>query len=274
MSSFRLNSDVIKKIYEKIIKFKPEFLYAYPSNCYSLGKLMEKNKLNYRFKGIFCSSEKLFDFQREFIEDFFNCRIISWYGHSEYCVLAGECEKSNYYHVFPEYGYTEFIKAGNNKNMFEIVATGFNNYVMPFIRYKTGDFAVLTDEKCRCGRNYKLIKEIIGREQDYIITKNKQKISLTALIFGQHYEAFSMIERLQLIQEGIGTVTFIIKSVDDKYNDKIKHELSKKIFDMIGKELNVYVNFDSSFRTSRTGKIPFFIQELKEKLIETNNPEL
>lgn len=85
--------------------------------------------------------------------------MFGWYGHSEYQILAGECEYSNKLHVYPQYGYTELIPTGkkhiNGKDIFEIVATGFNNYYMPILRYRTQDYATLADnQKCKCGRNY------------------------------------------------------------------------------------------------------------------------
>ena len=40
-----------------------------------------------------------------------------------------------------------------------IVATGFNNYAMLFIKYKTGDIAVLSYHNCNCERNYPLLNK-------------------------------------------------------------------------------------------------------------------
>jgi phenylacetate-CoA ligase len=60
----------------------------------------------------------------------------AFYGHSERCVIAEEKIPARY--IFdPYYGYTEQIKMEGNKYL--IVGTGFLNYVMPFIRYKTDD---------------------------------------------------------------------------------------------------------------------------------------
>lgn len=265
ISSFKLNESNIDKIYALIKKFKPKFLHSYPSNCYLLAKLMEKRKYYYNFKGIFCGSEKLYDFQRELIEKFFNCRIISWYGHSEYCILAGECECSNYYHIFPEYGYVEFRKVNkriNNNDIYEIIATGFNNYAMPFIRYRTGDYAILTNKQCNCGRNYRLIKEIIGRDQDYVICKDKTAVSVTALIFGQHFKMFSKVKRFQLLQEEEGILKFVIDPIDKEYCNEIRYELYSKIGEMTRNNLEILIYFNKNFIVTNSGKIPFLIQRL------------
>ena len=157
-----------------IKKFDPDFIQAYPSSISVVSDYIIENKLNFRWKNlkaIICASENIYDFQRFKIEQAFGVRVYSFYGHSEKACIGGECEKSNYYHLQREYGYTE-LNATKEDEVSEIVATGFNNYAMPFIRYKTCDMAINTNEACSCGRNYKLIKRVEGRKQDYFIDKN------------------------------------------------------------------------------------------------------
>ena len=60
-------------------------------------------------RAILCGSENIYKPQRRLLKDVFKGRVYSWYGHSEQVSLAGECEKSSYYHIFPEYGITELI---------------------------------------------------------------------------------------------------------------------------------------------------------------------
>ena len=63
----------------------------------------------------------------------------------------------------------------------EIIATGFNNNAIPFIRYKTGDVAAYTTkESCPCRRNFPLLKKISGRTQDYFVDRNNSLITFIA----------------------------------------------------------------------------------------------
>ena len=71
---------------------------------------------------------------------------------------------------------------------------------MPFIRYRTGDLATFSSNTCQCGRNYTLFDDIEGRNYEYVFTKDGRKISLTGLIFGQHFNAFRKIDKMQLLQ--------------------------------------------------------------------------
>src|SRR5690606_36984109 len=82
-----------------------------------------------------------------------------------------------------------------------IIATGFDNSVMPFIRYDTGDLGILSQEtNCKCGFIGKSLSKLEGRVQDYIILKDNTRISLTALYAGQHLEIFRKIRDIQIIQ--------------------------------------------------------------------------
>ena len=75
------------------------------------------------------------------------------------------------------------MTAGSDEaeKLYEIVATTFNNWTMPFIRYKTNDYAILTDGACKCGRNFPLIKEVVGRAQEFLVDKDENLISASAL---------------------------------------------------------------------------------------------
>ena len=186
LSSYHLTDENMPKYIQKIKKFKPDFIQAYPSAITILAKFMKENDIKPfpTIKAILCGSENLYSWQRELLEDVFQCRVYSWYGHAEQAVLAGECEKNTYYHIFPEYGFVEIIgndgKPVTDENeMGEIVATGFNNFAMPFIRYRTMDLAVCSNSKCSCGRNYALLKRVEGRLQEFILSKTGNLMPLT-----------------------------------------------------------------------------------------------
>ena len=186
LSSFQMTDKNLPIYIRKIRKLKPTFIVAYPSAITNLAKYMNKNEIKSfpSVKMIICSGETIYDWQRELLERTFNCRVNALYIHSENSVFATTCAHSDNYHVYPEYGIVELIhkdgrpvtKEGERG---EIVVTGFNNYIFPFIRYRTGDIGVLTHQKCKCGRNYLLLKRIEGRLQDFIVSKKKRCIPLT-----------------------------------------------------------------------------------------------
>lgn len=270
MSSYHISDETWPLYVDKIREFKPAFIQAYPSVISILARFMRENNISHfpTIKAILCGSENLYPSQRKILEEVFRCRVYSWYGHTELAVLAGECEKNTNYHIFSEYGIVELVDKNSepltceDDDMGEIIATGFNNYVMPFIRYRTTDLAVPSIVKCECGRNYPLLKKIEGRLQELIVTKDKRFITLTALIFAQHFEAFSKVKTMQLVQEKEGEIIVnIVKNSTYSYEDE--KEILKKMQLAVGRDsLQISFNYIDEIQRSKSGKHLFLIQKL------------
>ena len=269
LSSYHLTENNILKYIKMSENFQPDFIQAYPSSIGIISDFLLHNNIKLKLdnlKAILCGSENIYNFQRKKIEKIFKKRVYSWYGHTEKCCLAGECEKSNYYHLQSEYGYTEIINKNgrdvtSDDEIGEIVATGFNNYSTPFIRYKTGDLAINTNGTCRCGRNYKLIKRVEGRKQDLLITSKGYYIIADMVIGSTHDDIFDNVAQLQFYQEKPGTCEFrIIKKnsytqEDEKY---IYSELKKKL----GADIQLKIKYVNEIPRTKSGKYRFLIQKL------------
>jgi len=268
LSSYHMTDETLPNYIVKVREFKPDFIQAYPSAITILARFMKENNIEPfpSVKALLCGSENLYPWQRELLEEVFQCRVYSWYGHSEQVVLAGECEKSIYYHIFPEYGFVELI-ADNGKpvtedgKMGEIVATGLNNFACPLIRYRTMDLAVPANGKCECGRNYPLIKRVEGRLQELIVTRDKRLITLTALIFAQHFEAFSKVKEMQLVQEREGDL--VVKIVRfPQYAHSDEREILSKMQRCVGDGLDINFAYVDHIPRTRSGKYRFLIQKV------------
>jgi len=231
-SPFKLSKLTIDKYIEKITKFNPQYLNGYVSCLYFFAKLIQENnlksKLKLKLKGIFLISENIDNDQRNFLEDFFEVKSTTFYGHSERCVIAEETIK-DYYKISPFYGYSELIEQANG---YEIVSTGFLNYTMPLIRYKTGDI---------CKKNNELIS-IHGRwnVDDYLVGKNDEKIFHSALNF--HSLILKNITNYQFIQTEKGQCELLLivnKEFELSELDFIKKEISKKMKGIIDFNIKV-----------------------------------
>jgi phenylacetate-CoA ligase len=214
---------------------------------------------------ILCGSERLYPWQRKFLEEVFQCKTYSWYGHTEKAVLAGECEQSTNYHIFPEYGYTEFISRNNNpltgeNEVGEVVATGFNNYAMPLIRYRTGDLATLANQPCSCGRNYPLLKKIEGRVLDFILSKSHRLIPLN-IVYYDSIEKDISIKQFQFYQEKPGEVTLrIIKK--QPYATKLTNTIIREMQKGLEGEVTFSIEYVENIQISKRGKSSLLIQKL------------
>ncbi|MDG3547076.1 phenylacetate--CoA ligase family protein [Methanobacterium formicicum] len=264
MSPFHLSDENLLNYIKKIKKFGPKFIHGYPSAISILADYLErKNEQIPGIRAILAVSENIYPWQRDKIEKTFNARLFSFYGQSERVIFASECEKNDQYHVYPEYGFTEIVDKNNvhtDKNG-GLVGTSFLNYYMPFIRYKTGDHAQFDIDKCVCGRNHRIIKNLIGRwNQEMVIGKDNSLISVTAL--NLHSNILKNIHKYQFYQdtEGVLIVRIISKEKFDATNpEKIKESLNKKT----GSNLDILIEEVETIPLTKRGKHQMLIQKIK-----------
>lgn len=269
LSSYQLTRKNIRNYVNLLEKFNPDFIHCYPSSILLIANYIKENNITIKIpklKAILCVSENLRDEQREIISSAFQQRVYSFYGHSEHAAIAGECEKSKFYHIEPFYGYTEIIGSEDQKvteegERGEIISTSFLNYAMPLIRYKTNDIAIISSNVCECGRNHQLIKKLEGREQEYFITKDKEKVMLTG-----SYKLLSNIQDKiymgQFYQDSPGKV--LLKIIPKTtLSDEDQSDILKKFSSTYKSQLELKIKVvDQLERTSR-GKFKFLVQNIK-----------
>lgn len=254
LSPFDMADTDLSEYVDVIRKQKPKFLRGYPSAMAILAMYIDQNNISDlpSINALLCGSESFTEGQRQLLERVFNTRFYSWYGMTEKVVLAGECEKSSRYHIFPQYGITEIINSRGNLSSNpgsegEIVGTGFLNRAMPFIRYRLEDFASITGNRCElCGRNHLQLSKVVGhRVQDVIVSKSGSLISMTAI--NMHDLTFDHVSQFQFRQTERGKVTLCIKAApgfDDENRNLILKSLHSKTRDDVDYSIEVVDRID------------------------------
>lgn len=266
-SNFHMSDSDMAGYLEHIGSLDDCFMHVYPSSVYQLARFAKKHHiiLN-KVKAILAESENVYPAQRAFVESVFNCRYFSSYGHSEKLVAAGECEHSSNYHVWPTYGYFELIDGQGNiiseaGETGEIVGTGFINTVMPFIRYKTGDFAEYVDDHCdKCNRNHLIIKEIRGHNiQEHLVAIDGSLIPWSAI--NMHDDTFDDVRQYQFFQDTPGHA--IIKVVSAKeFSVKDKQKIVNAFAAKLGGRVSVQVEQVNVIPLTNRGKSIFVNQKI------------
>ena len=267
-NNFKLDQEYMLKIYKIIRKNKIRYLHAYPSAAFQFSTFLYENKLDVSFiKAFLSGSENIYEYQRKLIENKLNIRFFNWYGHSEKLILGGYCEHSNLYHIEPTYGYFELIdKNGNpiNKagNIGEIVGSTINNFGMPLIRYKTGDYAEYVGDRCPyCKRKMPIIKNIMGRwSGEKIYNLDSTFVTTTAL--NLHDDLYSVINGLQYIQKEVGKLDIlIIKSIE--YTSEHERRLMFHFKTKLKKGCEINIHYVDKLIYQKNGKFLLLISKIK-----------
>ena len=248
-----ISEDKVPAIVNRLNKGGFVYYSGYPSILYSLATIIENVGLQITAspKVIFTGAEALLDYQREKISAVFGCLVTDQYGFSEGCGNASRCEKDLFHEDF-EYGILECHNPTVNDDgtiTGEILATGFTNLAMPFIRYQVGDTATWIDKECSCGRESKTILQINGRNEDYVITPEGNKI----LRFDYIFKDTVNIVEAQVVQKELGSITIrIVKG--NNYSTKEEALLIKEVHSKISPRLKVSFEYIDKIEREATGK--------------------
>lgn len=243
LSLFQLNEDTVSHYVERMNTYSVQVLQAYPSAAIRFVRLIERCGCEPpKLKIVYTSSEQLESSVRREIEDRIGVQVYDLYGHAERAVAAAQCEGGKGYHVFDEYGYIEILDANDVQcapnEVGEIVATGFLNRAMPFLRYRTGDFASRSLDVCRCGRFLTLLSSISGRTPEYLIDIQGNPIPVR---MGLGHVALRDIVALRFYQSLPGHATLHVVPLRNSRMDDIRTRLLKEITQRFGSRLQIEI---------------------------------
>lgn len=161
----------IEDTIRKLEQICPDLIMCYPSHLKEIiHRLPAKANSRIRPKAIWVGSEMSTQDERDYLGDRFGCPVYDEYSMEELTRIAAQCKEKRY-HLFEDICYVEILHPESNQIIGpgvqgEVVGTYLHNYTMPFIRYRTGDYAILSSESCPCGRTFRTLNGIIGRKND------------------------------------------------------------------------------------------------------------
>ena len=261
------NKEIARYYLEKIKEFKGSFLHGYPSTIASFAHTIKKCGLlvPFRLKAVFFASEAIYDWEREIVNDVFNCRVFCHYGLAEQVVLAAECEISHFYHCLPQYGITEFDPETN-----EIIGTSLLNYINPFIRYKTTDIAfnIKQNSYC-CNRSYyPMFEKLEGRIEDYIVTSHGL---IGPAIITHPFKDLKTIKETQIVQKAINYIFLRVVKWEDKEKSEFNSETNQLSYDLqqiFGDDMRIEVKEVEEIERTKSGKFKWIVSEVAHDSLE------
>ncbi|KMY55540.1 phenylacetate--CoA ligase [Bacillus sp. FJAT-27231] len=162
--------------------FKPRGICGTPSYILNIAEKMQEMGLDPRETsleyGIF-GAEPWSEEMRTKLEETFNLKAVDIYGLSEIMGpgVSIECyEAQDGLHVQEDHFFVEVINPDTLEpvaegEVGELVFTSLTKEAFPVIRYRTGDLASITREKCKCGRTTVRMSRVKGRTDDMLIIR-------------------------------------------------------------------------------------------------------
>lgn len=225
-SSADVSDECMQSHYEAFMKIKPKAIRGYGSSLYIFARYIEKNNLPvHQINVILTTGEVLMPEYRHKLEEVFNAPLYDAYGAGDGGILAHECPQRAGLHITEESCIIEITdKNGNvlpDGEVGFVCTTDLDNYVFPFLRYHVGDMAYIKSDLCSCGRQTRLIGEVMGRAGRLMYNKQGVPISPTMLpiMLYPHLDyhntenqvLYNKIDKFQIRQDSSGDITILLK---------------------------------------------------------------
>jgi len=263
LPAWELSEATASLFWKRLCQFKPRLLVAYAGALHHWARLLGNDRDPVPgLCAIIVSAEMLYDESRGAIETCFKVPVYNRYGGRDLHFVAQECQVRRGLHINSENLLLEIVKDGRQVapgELGEIVITRLDNFVMPFVRYRSGDMGVMNDALCECGRSLPLLDRIEGRVQDAIVTVDGKIIS--GPFFAHVMKDCPDVREFQVHQLAIDRLLIVI--VPQAQRQFVSRPRIERIAQQyMGR--NMQINFDvrESIPLTRTGKRRIIVSHL------------
>ena len=263
LSSFDMGIQEMENYTKIINSFNPRFLRGYASSIDFFAKYVNENNKQIEFDAVFTTAEKLYPHMRENIGNAFSCDVFDCYGLYDGGAGAYECQEHNGLHMDTERSVMEVVDENGfqiENGVGRIIATSLHNFAMPFIRYDTGDLGNLVKDVCGCGRQSKLLKEVVGRQQEMLQTPEGKFVH--GEFFTHIFWEIRGVKEFQVIQTSLENI--VVKIVADQDFDRKQLDTIRSIVKNRSEKWNLEFKFVDQIERTKAGKYKFIISELCE----------
>ena len=213
-------------------------------------------------KVAFVTAERLYDDQREDIASVFGCAVANGYGGRDAGFIAHECPSGSM-HLSAEDIIVELADREGNAVPIgtpgEVVVTHLATRGFPFLRYRTGDVAVLDDRPCACGRGLPVLREIQGRATDFVVAQDGTAMHGLALIYV--VRDLPGIQAFKIIQETVDRTRVLLQPAPD-FDPQCVGIIQTGLRARLGAEVRVVVDLLAELPPDRSGKFRYVVSNL------------
>ena len=144
-----------------------------------------------------------------------------------------------------DYGLTEFVESDLSRKIecppgeyaAEIVSSSLHNYVMPLLRYRSGDLVRINPQAvpCPCGRGFPVISGIIGRSSDVIFTPDRRAVTALYTVF----EGVPGLLAGRIVQERLDEL-MVEYACPGEREEEVRELLRGKLIGFVGVEMKIH----------------------------------
>lgn len=267
-STFHIKDDNLKFYIQNLIEFSPEYMVGFPSTIYEIAKYGTNRGIKFPrdvIKAIFPTAETLTYQMKSLIESYFDTSMFNQYASSEGAPFIFECINRNL-HLELQSGVFEVLGDDDTpSNTGRLVITSFTTTGTPLIRYDIGDSICLLEGSCSCGNNNPLVKEILGRVDDFVFSPDVGKIYLGNV--SNTLKDTSGIVKFQVQQDELNELLIRLVVDDEVFDKEIENVFIKNWRDRIGYRMKIKVQYEEDIPKELSGKYRIVKNNIKHLIV-------
>ena len=265
---WRFNSKLLKEdtaleILAMINDIRPHVIIGYPFSILMISQIARQKGIRiHPVESIITAGETLSERRRQLLEEAYGCRVHDFFSHHEDVAVISECRHKTK-HVFENFAYNEVIDdngAPSAGGVGRLVGTGFYNYAMPLIRYTVGDNVefVAGTGQCPCGSKFRRVKEIVGRQNDYLETPDGRFLGN---VLEHAVDNAKGVRLSQCVQDTVDHI-YINMIVDETFSEESIKAFEQGLRLRLGNEIRIDFKVVDQLEKTKSGKTPFIISKI------------
>lgn len=248
----------IEDVERELLRIKPDLLVCYPSHLRQITEMCSSSVLKELTPSLISvSSEMSSQSERDGLEQMFGCPVLDNYSSEELARIASQC-LSHSYHVFEDMNYIEIVDSEDRvtESLGAVVGTNFHNLATPLIRYRQNDFAQIGKSSCPCGRNFRELSSLQGRQNDSFVLPSGRVLTSGFLLDASYeflLEYRGAIRDFCLIQES-STEILLEVVAGPKWTEEIRVSILRRFVEFLEVGVRFRVESVDECEKTRTGK--------------------
>ena len=265
LSAFEMSGQKLDQFIETIRDVRPRMLFGYPSALALIARHARKCDIVMHDLGIrvaFVTSERLYDDQRSDIEDVFGCPVANGYGGRDAGFIAHQCPEGGM-HITAEDIILELIDRDGQPvpdgTPGEVVVTHLATHEYPFIRYRTGDVAIMSTQRCACGRGLPMLEEIQGRTTDFIVSSDGTIMHGLALIYV--VRDVEGVETFKIVQEDRDHLQVLLVT-NERFRKEGLENIRSGLAQRLGESVDIRIDRVDRIPPEASGKFRYVVSKV------------
>ncbi len=257
-------SESAENMVREYIRAEPDFLYAGKSHLLLMAREIGQKNISIKKPRYYAvTSETLDENSKAVIQTVFgDSNMYEVYGAIELGGNLGfQIKGTSGLHFCHDTNILELDNNGSlNQEQGACIITDLYTWSFPLIRYRLGDWIEMEPS---VGDTMPVIKKIIGREDDWILLPDGQKLPLHADIYDIMIRRNEIVQ-FRIIQEDVKSLKVQIVLADEGLKEAVENKLTEDLKKYISPQMEYRFEFLKEILPDPNGKIRMVVNKLED----------